>query len=84
MPREAPLTAEVEERVWKLLQIGLNIHNWSWLLNPYRPLVPPDVPLAKKEAGFASVVRTTMEDGAEVSCFALEGESFKARTQTSV
>jgi len=68
------MTAVVEERVQKLLQIRLNFCNWSWLLNLNCPPISLNDQMAKEEAGSTSVVRMTMEEGAEVSIALPPGE----------
>jgi len=35
---------EVKARALKLYQITYNYRNWSWLLNPKRPVMPPVIP----------------------------------------
>ena len=36
MHKEILVIVEIEERVWSLLRIGIDYHNWSWLLDPSR------------------------------------------------
>ena len=38
------LTADVEVKLRRLTAIDYNSHNWSWLLDPNKPLEPPVIP----------------------------------------
>jgi len=48
-------------------------------MNPDRPPVPPNVQMAKEETGSASVVRATVEEGAEASIALPSGENHSRR-----
>jgi len=72
--REMPVTSKVKKWVHALLQIGINFHNWSWLLDPNRPSDPPDVPVFKEESS-ASTVKRLMEGDVEVNTVSLSGEN---------
>ena len=40
-------TDEFMEWANRLLNIDYDSYNWSWLLDPHKPVVPPDVPKDK-------------------------------------
>ena len=61
MHREISVTTEVKERVRSLLQIEVNYHNWSLLLNLNRPSTPPIVPWTREEVDCVPVIETVVE-----------------------